>query len=100
VIGYICESINNRCWNFFDSYGEICVHCGCCSRDAKKRYKARLEVSKAHLAEELAFDGWYFDNPALLELQKKNNKSNVQFYKRRVKYYSDKVKEDSKTCDP
>lgn len=91
--GHICFQVSNKCWNPYDSYGEICVHCGCCSKDKTTRQKARLEVAKRRLQEELDFDLWD-DNPAWRAIQEKNNKSNIRYWRRRVRYYEKALKED------
>lgn len=33
--------VSDNCWNFNDSYGMICVRCGCCSEDKEIRYKGK-----------------------------------------------------------
>ena len=29
------------CWNTWSSYGEICIHCGCCGKDPLERAQSR-----------------------------------------------------------
>ena len=85
---YICRQVKKKCWNLWDSFGEICVGCGCCSDDPVVRAKARLEVCERMLEEEKNCDTtWY------CELQKKNLKVNIRYFSRRVRYYMGRVKE-------
>lgn len=92
MFGHICVSVKKNCWNMMDSYGEICVHCGCCSTDKKTRYEARLEHCKRWLKEREEFDDWAYEYPDLMETQKKNVASDIAYYKRRIRYYDDKMK--------
>lgn len=92
---HICRGIGKRCWNLEDSYGEICVGCGCCSPDVKTRQESRLRVSKRHLQDELDFDNWADDFPRLKAIQERNRKSNIRYYKRRIRYYEKAIAERS-----
>ena len=87
---HICRSVSERCWNLYDSYGEICVGCGCCSPDPVERATARLEVSKQQLEDFLHFDGWM---DGIEELQRKNNRENIKYARRHVRYYTKRLKE-------
>ena len=89
---YIDMQIRNNCWNFMDSYGEICVHCGCCSKDKKIRYPARLECLKRWLKEREEFDDWDKEY-GWKETQMKNIASDIRSYKRQIRYYENKIKE-------
>ena len=91
--GHISFQVGSRCWNLHDSFGEICVHCGCCSSDKTTRRKARLEVAKRQLQENLSFDRWD-DDPKWRAIQEKNVKSNIRYWRRRVRYYEKALKED------
>lgn len=90
--GHICFAVNDNCWNIYDSYGMICVHCGCCSKDTKTRQKARLELMERRLAEYEAFDGWD-DNEEMRKLQEKNVASIIRYFKRKIRHYRNKLKE-------
>ena len=79
-----------NCWNLYDSCGEICVRCGCCSSDPIVRAKARLEVCERWLQERLKFDDWI---EGLEELQQKNIADDIKYYKRRIRYYKNRLKE-------
>lgn len=92
VIGFACMSVSERCWNWYDSYGEICVHCGCCAKDTKTRQKARLELMERRLAENEAFDRWD-DNEEMRKLQEKNVALDRAYFKRKIRYYRNKLKE-------
>jgi len=93
---YVDETIRDNCWNLLDSYGEICVGCGCCSKDKKVRHKARLETVKRWKEENDKFCGWD-DDPEVRKIQEKNVKANKQYFARRIRYYERKVKEDEAT---
>lgn len=90
---HIDRGVKKNCWNLRDSYGEICVGCGCCSSDKATRYASRLACSKEWLAEEEGFDNWFTDSPNLYSLQRENHKKNLQYHKRRIRYYERKLKE-------
>ena len=32
---YVDAPVRGNCWNLRDSYGEICVGCGCCSKEIR-----------------------------------------------------------------
>lgn len=90
--GHICFAVNDNCWNLCDSYGMICVHCGCCAKDTKMRQKARLKLMERMLAENEAFDRWS-DNEETRKLQEKNVAINRAYFKRKIRYYRNKLKE-------
>lgn len=79
-LDYFCSS---DCINIY-SHGEICVHCGCCSRntDYKDRLKCNLKYYNERLEEELNFDNW---DEEFIELQKKNVRSNILYFKRKIR---------------
>jgi len=89
---HICYSINKNCWNLYDSYGEICVHCGCCSKDKDMRRKSRLELCERMLKNQLEFND-FSDSSKLREIQENNNKSNIKYYKQRIKYYKNRIEQ-------
>ncbi len=89
---FIDFQIKSNCWNLMDSYGGICIYCGFCAADKKKRYEARLRCLKRWLEERENFDGWAVDDPELLETQKKNVADDVRYFKRRIRYYEGKLK--------
>ena len=90
--GHICFAVNDNCWNLYESYGMICVHCGCCSKYKKKRQKARLELMERRLAENESFNYW-FDDEELRKTQEKNVKINRAYYKRKIRYYKSQLKD-------
>ena len=83
--------VNKNCWNHLDSYGEICVGCGCCQKDTTKRRKARLDVLKRWLEESENFDNWS-DDEQLREIQEKNIADDIRYYKRKIRYYEKMLK--------
>lgn len=92
MTAYFDEQVRDNCWNLYDSYGEICVHCGCCAKDKATQYKARIECLKCWLAEKEAFNGWD-DSPAFRAVQESNIKQDIKAYKRQIRYYEKKLRE-------
>lgn len=82
-----CFGVTDDCINIH-SYGEICVWCGCCSRN--KNYADRvhriLEYYKDRLWFEYRFDEWS-DDDLIRRVQEKNVRSNIQYYKRKIRLY-------------
>lgn len=89
---HICTAVKKECWNPYDSFGEICVHCGCCSVDPITRAKARLEVSMDHLHEKEQFNMWD-DDPKWRAIQERNIKTDIKILKRLIRYYSKRIQE-------
>lgn len=79
------------CWNPHESYGEICVGCGCCSKDKTTRYKARYELCQRMIEELVSFDGW-FDDPEVRALQEQNIKTDLKYFRGRMRYYKKMMK--------
>jgi len=79
----ICFSVSNDCINSA-SYGEMCVNCGCCSKDKAIRYPARLKLYQDDLEHQLHFDQWMKGSK---RLQKQNIKANITYCKRRIAIY-------------
>lgn len=90
---HIDIKVADNCWNLFDSYGEICVHCGCCSKDKRERYKARIAAVENWLEEKQNFDGWFEDDPEIKALQERNVKHDIRTFKRTLRYYRAKLRE-------
>ena len=89
---YVCMSVNDNCWNFRDSYGEICVGCGCCSKDKATRYRARIEAIEEWINEAENFNHWS-DDEELRQLQEKNINTDTKCYKRWLRYYRKRMKD-------
>ena len=90
---HITFSARKDCFNVYESYGEICVGCGCCSNDKIKRTKARLELYERMLDDEKRFDNWFFDDPDIFALQKKNHEINLIHYEKKVEHYKKMLQE-------
>ncbi len=88
---YIDVQCKKKCWNLYDSMGEICVHCGCCSSDKKTRYISRLVTLKRWLEEKENFNGWCYEYPDLMQKQKQNIAADIVYFKRKIKYYEKKL---------
>lgn len=89
---HVDMNVSSKCWNLYDSYGEICVHCGCCSKDPITRYKARLECVTRWKHDNEAFDGWS-DDPALRRVQRRNVMVTLDRLRRQERYYEKKYRE-------
>jgi len=79
----ICFRVKKDCINP-DSYGEICVGCGCCSKDTTVRYPARLKLFTEGLERQINFNHWM---KGFIRLQKRNRKLNITYCKRRIAIY-------------
>lgn len=88
--GIVDFAVNDNCWNFYESYGEICIRCGCCSKDKATRYKARYELCRRMIEDQLSFDGW-FEEPELRALQEENTKLNLKYFERLSRYYKKRL---------
>ena len=91
----VCFSVKDDCYNPYESYGEICVHCGCCSKDKSVRYERRLEMWRRLLQDTEAVE-MYSD---LDDEQRKNLKLNKRYYRRRIRYYMKRLEEISNEED-
>jgi adenylosuccinate synthase len=79
----ICFGVSKDCVNGA-SYGEICVGCGCCSKDKMVRYHARLQMYTEELETAQHFNTWI---KGYKRLQRRNMKSNITYCKRRIAIY-------------
>ena len=84
--------IRRNCWNLQDSFGEICVGCGCCNQIPQVRYKNRIECLERWLNDAINFDNW-FDDEATRKLQERNIKADIRSYKRQLRYYKKRLGE-------
>jgi len=92
-------AINKNCWNLFDSYGQICIGCGCCVKNKKERYENRIRCLERWLKEQYEFDGW---DDSIKEIQEKNIKANIRYLKRQLRYYKkqlEKIQKELKECE-
>ena len=86
---YVDFAVQKNCWNLIDSYGEMCVGCGCCLKDKKKRYESRIRCLERWIDEWKNFDGWI---EGCEDLQRKNIRSNLKYFNRRLRYYKSRLK--------
>lgn len=84
-------AVKKNCWNLEASCYGNCYGCGCCVKDKKQRYENRIRYLKGMIDEEEHFDRWD-DEPELRAIQEKNVKANIHFFKRRLRYYTRKLK--------
>lgn len=74
------------CYNPFESYGMICVGCGCCSENPLARAKARLALHERLLDHDNHFALWA-DDPELRALQQKNVETNIAWNTEHIAVY-------------
>ena len=84
VASSICIGVSKGCINP-DSYGEICVGCGCCSKDKAIRYPARLKLYQEHLQYHLNFKNWIV---GWKRIQRRNQRLSITYCKRRIAIYT------------
>lgn len=96
--GHISFSIQDNCYNIWETYGGICVWCGCCTKDRIKRTKSRLKLFERMLDESLNFNQWD-DDPELRAIQGKNVASDIKWARRRVAYYRKRLAELQRTTN-
>lgn len=82
---HIDYAVSEDCINIY-SFGEICVGCGCCSRNANYRdmIRRRIKYYKEMLAEQYSFSDWC-ENEKLRALQERNVKANIIYFKRKIR---------------
>lgn len=79
--------VSRDCINI-DSYGMICVHCGCCSRnpDYRDMIRKRIEYYKERLVSHQNFSAWDEDERWRAE-QEQNVKSSIIYCKQKIRLY-------------
>mgnify|MGYP006969180339 CR=1 FL=1 len=83
------DSIANKgCYNPFESYGMICVRCGCCSEDEKVRYTSRIALHKRLLQDVLAKS-----RTAVHDIVRRNFEIDIAWNRERIAEYEAKLKE-------
>lgn len=82
----------DKCWNLRDSYGEICVHCGCCSKDPSVRAEARYEWYLERLNHLLSFNKWS-DDETMRVIQEANIATDLRRCRAQLRYYKKRLKE-------
>ena len=89
-IAFADECVRDNCWNLYDSYGQICVHCGCCSNDKKTRYNARIKVIEGWIWQQ---ENWYKPDETWEDYQINNRREKLRNWKRQLRYYKRRVSE-------
>lgn len=80
------QIVRPDCWNLYQSFGEICVHCGCCSDDPSIRFPARISVAKETMNEKKKFSNWAWTGD-LKRVQIKNIQADLRFGAREIRKY-------------
>lgn len=74
-----------NCWNQYEAYYN-CIGCGCCAKDREERTRNRLKVLNRLLNERQ--DMLDSENEYQLSYnQKRNIKADIQYFKRKIRYY-------------
>jgi len=84
--GHISVSAREGCYALAWSYGMICVHCGCCSKDTETRQKARLRYWSEECERCKSFRAWASD-PDVSKMQKENITADLRIARKRERYY-------------
>lgn len=84
---HICMSVSEDCINHH-TYGEICVRCGCCSYNPnyRDRILRTIKYYKECIKEQKNFDLWD-ENEKWKKIQEKNVKSNILYFKKKIRMY-------------
>lgn len=88
---HIDFAVRKSCWNLEASIYGNCYGCGCCAKDKKQRYENRIRYLNGMIEEQEDFDNWY-DEPEMRALQEKNRQANIEYFKKRLAYYTKKLK--------
>lgn len=83
---YVDFAAKKNCYALMWSYGEICVGCGCCSKDRIERARARLDYHTDLLKKSENFSYW-FDDEEIRKEQEKNIAEDIRYHKEKIKYY-------------
>ena len=87
---FVDEPVKGNCWNLRDSYGDICVACGCCSKDPLKRARARYEVAQLEIKTLESFNKWD-QNLETREFQEQNIRTDLTMFRRMIRYYKKRI---------
>lgn len=87
---HIDFSVRKNCYNREAWCYGMCYGCGCCVKNKKERAENRLEYFNELLDEQINFNLWD-DQPELREIQEKNIKANIRFFKRKIRYYKNRL---------
>ena len=58
----ISRGVMKNCYNPYESYGEICVQCGCCFPNPAVRARARLDLWSRRARDAFEFDNFFDGN--------------------------------------
>lgn len=84
---HIDYAVSEDCINIY-SFGEICVGCGCCSRNPNymDMIRRRIKYYKRMLEEQYSFSNWV-DDEKCRKVQEQNVKANILYFKRKIRLY-------------
>lgn len=87
---HIDFATKSNCWNIEAACCGNCYGCGCCAKDKKQRYENRIRYLNSMIEEQEHFDNW-FDEPEIRALQEKNRQANIEYFKKKLAYYTKKL---------
>lgn len=90
---YIDHAVSKNCYNMVETYGELCVGCGCCRGTELEKAKARLRLHKRRLEELKNFEYW---DDEIRELQEKNINADIEYNEERIRYYSNVIRREER----
>ena len=79
-----------NCWNLDSVY--TCLGCGCCTKNKRDRYLARIRYCEGKIEELKNFSSWSTDG-YLRSLQEVNIAKDFLYFRRRERYYKSKLKD-------
>ena len=91
---HVCFAVKPNCYNMQASCYGTCYGCGCCAKDKRVRYESRVRYLQGELEEKEHFKYWD-DDPELRARQEENIKSDIKWFKRRIRYYAKRLQEVS-----
>lgn len=91
---HACFGVSENCINRY-SYGEICVHCGCCEdreSNKEKRLNNQIKYYNECIEENNNFSNWDSD-AKWRKVQEKNIKENNIYYAKKIEEITKQLKQ-------
>lgn len=84
IVERVAVKAGEKCYALLWSMGEICVQCGCCSKDPITRTLARIDYHTECLNDREHFDNWS-DDPEVRALQERNISADIEYHTNKIK---------------
>lgn len=91
---HACFGVSDNCINHY-SYGEICVHCGCCEDiepNKEKRLNNQIKYYNECIEENNNFSNWD-SNEKWRKVQEENIKENNIYYAKKIEEITKRLKQ-------